>query len=251
MRVRPDINHAAPAARASETWRELFKLVWEVVPLLCPRYGAEMAKQRMSLFTQIRSPSSAVEVACVLTSSRVTRPSSLLSGPGAVLGDEVLAGVGAGGLEARQELGAEADHPRAAVLERERREGDDELVQVVAGVEDLHGGPDGGLAVVDEDEVGVAHVLQVELDDLVGAVHLAILEVAAHGVEEDEVLAQELFGGRAPGAGLAGVRVHDRPAQVNLLLDRFVFHGRLRGFCLFAGGAEPTLPPDIFQEEAL
>ena len=51
------------------------------------------------------------------------------------------------------------DHPRVAVLDRERREGDDELVQVVARVEDLHGGADGVLDAVDEDAIAARALL--------------------------------------------------------------------------------------------
>jgi hypothetical protein len=43
-----------PALRpvASATWRELIKRIWKVDPLLCPRCGTEMAKQRTAISFQ-------------------------------------------------------------------------------------------------------------------------------------------------------------------------------------------------------
>src|SRR5215470_12394354 len=116
---------------------------------------------------------------------------------------EVALDVDQGRLQIGQDLRAEPGHPRRAILERQRGERDDELAEVVARVEDLHRGTDARLRVVDENEVGVADVLEVELDDLVGAVHLVVAEAPAHWVEEEEPAGETLLGPGAPVLRLA------------------------------------------------
>lgn len=132
-----------------------------------------------------------------------------------MLRDEVLRDVGAGALEGGVDFGAEAHHPRAGVFEGEGGEGDDELLEIVRGIEHFHRGADGVLVVVDENDVGVANVLQIKLNDFVGAIHFAIFEVAAHGIEQREVLGEQLLGALTPSARMALVFIHDGTAEID------------------------------------
>src|SRR5579871_568413 len=123
--------------------------------------------------------------------------------------------IGQRALEVGQNLGAEADHPGRAIGIAQGAEGDDELAEIVAGVENLHRSAERGLAVVDEQQVGIADVLQVELDDFVGGVDFAIAEVAAERIEQDEAAGETLLGAGAPILGGGRLRIHDRPAQID------------------------------------
>src|SRR5271166_4771104 len=121
------------------------------------------------------------------------------------------------GLEVRQYLGAETDHPRRALREAERAEGDHELAEVVPRVKHFHRGAERGLAVVDEQQVGVANVLQIELDDFIGGINLAVAKIAPHRIEQDESSGQPFLGARTPVFSRAlGLRIHDWTAEINL-----------------------------------
>src|SRR5271156_6717833 len=128
------------------------------------------------------------------------------------------------GFEIGQYLGAEADHPRRAFREAERAERDHELAEIVPGVKDFHRGADRRLAVVHQQEVGVAHVLQVELDDFICGIDLAVAEITAQRIEQDESSRQPFLGPRTPVFGRAlGLRIHDWTAEINL--SNAVSHG--------------------------
>jgi len=121
----------------------------------------------------------------------------------------------------REDLGAVLHHPRGTVLERERRKTDDELSEVMGCIEDLHARTYARLGIVHDDDVGITHILEIELDDLVGAVDFPVAERPAHGIEKAEFLSEELLGLFAPFTGDAVVLVHDGTAQV------YGFHGFL------------------------
>ena len=118
-------------------------------------------------------------------------------------------------LEIVEYLGAETHHPGVALLVGLGAESDHELAQVVGGVENLHCHADRGLAVVGKHDVAVCDVLQVEADYLVGRVHLAVLEIAPHGIKQGEPLREKLLGPLAPGGALINRAVHDRPAEIH------------------------------------
>ena len=86
----------------------------------------------------------------------------------------------------------------------------------MTGVKDLHRRAQRGFAIIDQQQVGVADVLKVELDDLVGGVDLVVAKIAAQRVEQDEAAGEPFLGARAPVFGGGGLGVHDRTAQVNL-----------------------------------
>src|SRR5271170_7687494 len=90
------------------------------------------------------------------------------------------------GFEVGENLGAKPDHPRRSVGKAEGAESDYELTQMMAGVKGFHRGADRRFAVIDQQQVGVADVLQVELHDLVGGIDLAVAEIAPHRIEQDE-----------------------------------------------------------------
>src|ERR1700722_19353248 len=98
------------------------------------------------------------------------------------------------GLEIGQYLGAEADHPRRALGKTERAERDHELAEIVARVKDFHSGADRRLGVIHQQQVGVANVLQIELDDFICRIDLAVAEVAPQRIEQDESSRQPFLG---------------------------------------------------------
>ena len=64
---------------------------------------------------------------------------------------------------------------------------------------------------------GVPDVLEIEVDDLVGAVDLAVLEVAPHRIKDHEAFAEFAPGVAAPFPGFAVPLVHYRSAKIDLL----------------------------------
>ena len=53
-----------------------------------------------------------------------------------------------------------------------------EFSKIVAGVEDFHRGAERWLAIIDEQQVGLANVLKVEFDNFVGGIDLIVAKVA-------------------------------------------------------------------------
>src|SRR5271155_4086223 len=129
-------------------------------------------------------------------------------------------------LEIGQDLRAKSDNPRRAIGKAQGTEGDNELAEVVARVEYLHRGTERRFAVVDQQEVSVADVLEVELDDFIGRIDFFIAEIPPQRVEQDKTARQTLLGSRTPVLSRGGIGIHNGSAEVDL--HRIRRHGSLK-----------------------
>src|SRR5271156_2157945 len=133
-----------------------------------------------------------------------------------LLSGEMAIDVSNRGLEVGQNLGAEANHPGRAIRKAERAERDHELAEVMPRVKYFHRGAERRLAVVHQQQVGVADVLQIEIDNFIGGIDLTVAEIAPQRIEQDEAPRQPFLGARAPVLGRAfRLGIHDRTAEVN------------------------------------
>ena len=127
-------------------------------------------------------------------------------------------------LQRVEDFCGEADHPWTAFLKREGGEGNDEFSDVVGGIEHFHRGSDGGFAVIDEDDIRVADVLEIEFDDFVGAVDLTVDEFAAHGIQKAEFRRKESFCLLPLGSCGSIMFIHDGAAEINDKTFLFALH---------------------------
>src|SRR5579863_2481125 len=109
-----------------------------------------------------------------------------------LLSGKVTFDIGNRRFEIGQYLGAVAHHPRRAVGETERAERDHELAEIVPRVKYFHRRAERGLAVIHQQQVRLAHILQIELDDFVGGIDLAVAEISPHRIEQYEPARESL-----------------------------------------------------------
>jgi len=128
--------------------------------------------------------------------------------------------VGDRGVKRGKYFCAIAHHPGAAIFEIKRRKRHHEFLQIIGRVKNFHCGSDGWLTVIDEENIGVADILQVKFNYFIGAVNFTVLEVAPHGVKQDKFFLQLLDSDFSPFAGKAGRLVHNRTTEINCFHDK-------------------------------
>ena len=94
--------------------------------------------------------------------------------------------VGDGCIQGGKNFSAIANHPRTAILEIKRRKRHHKFLKVIGGIENFHRGSNGWLAVIDQENVGIADILQIKFNNFIGAVNFTVLELAPHRVKQDE-----------------------------------------------------------------